>query len=52
MWYNKKRIINYMIDDFIGVFDNVISNELCDKLIKVYEDSNPFLYRSCATMFW
>ena len=29
-----------MIDDFIGVFDNVISNELCDKLIKVYEDSN------------
>ena len=29
-----------MIDDFIGVFDNVISNELCDELIKVYEDSN------------
>ena len=28
-----------MINDFIGVFDNVITKEHCDKLIKVYEDS-------------
>ena len=28
-----------MIDDFIGVFHNVLSKEHCEELIKVYEDS-------------
>ena len=28
-----------MIDDFIGVFDNALSKEHCDELIKIYEDS-------------
>lgn len=26
-------------DDFIGIFDNVFSNELCDKYIKYFENS-------------
>ena len=28
-----------MIDNFIGVFDNALSKEHCEELIKVYEDS-------------
>lgn len=28
-----------MIDDFIGVFDNALSKEHCEELIKIYEDS-------------
>ena len=28
-----------MIEDFIGVFDNALSKEHCDELIKIYEDS-------------
>ena len=28
-----------MIEDFIGVFDNTLSKEHCDELIKIYEDS-------------
>ena len=28
-----------MIEDFIGVFDNALTKEHCDELIKIYEDS-------------
>ena len=33
-----------MIDDFIGVFDNVLSKEHCEELIKVYEDCQSLNY--------
>ena len=33
-----------MIDDFIGVFDNVLSKEHCEELIKVYEDCQALNY--------
>ena len=33
-----------MIDDFIGVFDNVLSKEHCVELIKVYEDCQALNY--------
>ena len=28
---------NYSIENFIGIFDNVVSNEYCDEVIKHYE---------------
>ena len=33
-----------MIDNFIGVFDNVLSKEHCEELIKVYEDCQALNY--------
>ena len=33
-----------MIDDFIGVFDNALSKEHCEKLIKVFEDCQSLNY--------
>ena len=33
-----------MIDKFIGVFDNVLSKEHCEELIKVYEDCQVLNY--------
>ena len=30
------------IDNFIGVYDNYITKEECNKAIKLYEDQNKF----------
>ena len=36
----KEKIVN--IDNFIGVYDNYITKEECDKAIKLYENENKF----------
>ena len=37
---NKEKTVN--IDKFIGTYDNYISQEECQKAIKLYEDQNKF----------
>ena len=37
---NKEKTVN--ITNFIGVYDNYITKEDCDKAIKLYEDENKF----------
>ena len=36
----NKKTVN--IDNFIGVYDNYITKEECDKAVKLYEDQNKF----------
>ena len=36
----NKKTVN--ITNFIGVYDNYITKEECDKVIKLYEDQNKF----------
>ena len=36
----KNKIVN--IDNFIGIYDNYILPEECDKAIKLFEDQNKF----------
>ena len=36
----KEKTVN--INNFIGIYDNYITSEDCDKAIKLYEDQNKF----------
>ena len=38
----NKKTVN--IDNFIGVYDNYITKNECNKAIKLYEDQNKFNY--------